>query len=254
MNGFNFERKPEQLSNALKLLLKHLDDPAPPSIYVGSVQIRQSMPQFGNENSISFLDQSIQPRIWIGNNVTVQTHYDHSENLACVVSGKRRFTLFPPDQLKNLYVGPLDFTIAGQPISMVRLEDPDFEKYPKFKHALDEAYSAELLPGDAIYVPYMWWHHVESLAPFNVLVNYWWDPALPGTGAAFFALMHAVMSVRHLPPDKREVWRAYFEHYVFEDNGDPTAHLEQWEKGVLQDMSPELASHMKHWLIQGLTR
>ena len=79
------------------------------------------------------------PRVWFGNRVTVQTHYDISSNIACVVAGRRRFTLFPPEQLVNLYVGPLEFTLAGQPISMVKLEQPDFERYPRFRQALAAA-------------------------------------------------------------------------------------------------------------------
>src|SRR3546814_4100254 len=65
------------------------------------------------------------PRVWIGNATHVSTHYDVSSNLACVVAGRRRFTLFPPDQIANLYVGPLDVTMAGQPASMVDLAAPD---------------------------------------------------------------------------------------------------------------------------------
>ncbi|MES1196488.1 MAG: cupin-like domain-containing protein [Steroidobacter sp.] len=254
MRGFNFERRPEQIGNALRLLLEHSNDSEPPAIYLGSVPIGQSMPQFAEENVVPILDQTIQPRIWIGNKVTVQTHFDHSENLACVVAGKRRFTLFPPEQLKNLYVGPLDFTMAGQPTSMVPLQNPDLEKYPNFKIALEAACSAELYPGDAIYIPYMWWHHVESLTPFNVLVNYWWDPAHPAAGAAFEALVHAIMSVKHLPPDKRMVWKGFFDHFVFEANGDPASHLALHEKGILHSMSPQLAVHIKNWLLRGLSR
>lgn len=254
MRGFNFERKPEQLSNALQLLLKHLDDAEPQAIYLGSVPIGQSMPQFGRENTVSILDSSVEPRIWIGNKVTVQTHFDISENLACVVAGKRRFTLFPPEQLENLYVGPLDFTMAGQPVSMVPLHDPDFKKYPKFKTALDAAYSVELMPGDAIYIPYMWWHHVESLSPFNVLVNYWWDTANAAAGSPFEAMVHAIMAVKSLAPEKRVVWKRYFDHYVFETEGDPATHLAANEKGILHPMSSQLAVHIKNWLLRALTR
>ena len=53
-------------------------------------------------------------------------------------------------------------TIAGQPISMVDLDDPDFERFPKFREALRHALVAELEPGDAIYIPALWWHGVQA--------------------------------------------------------------------------------------------
>jgi hypothetical protein len=254
MRGFNFERRPETVTFALDQLLQHLDDVEPPALYLGSLPASKYLPKFVAENPMPLLPSSVEPRIWIGNRVRVQTHFDASENIACVISGKRRFTIFPPDQVPNLYVGPLDFTFAGPPVSMVQMESPDFEKYPAFSKALEAAFTAELLPGDAIYIPYMWWHHVQSLAPFNVLVNYWWDPHLPFAGAPFEAMMHAIMSVRSLPPDKRAVWKQFFSYFVFEENGDPAAHLDMNQKGVMHGMSPQLATHIKNYLLHGLAR
>ena len=71
-------------------------------------------------------------------------------------------------------MGPIEFTPAGQPISMVDIEDPDFEKYPNFKDAMDEGLTATLYPGDAIFIPSLWWHQVESFGDLNILINYWW--------------------------------------------------------------------------------
>jgi len=254
MRGFNFERRPETISYILDQLVQHIDDPQPPSLYLGSVPVSKFLPQFLAENPMPLLPPSVEPRVWIGNTVRVQTHFDTSENIACVVGGRRRFTLFPPEQLRNLYVGPLDFTMAGPPVSMVQIEAPDLAKYPMFGKALDAAYTAELSPGDAIYIPYMWWHHVQSLSAINVLINYWWDPHLAFAGSPFEAMIHAIMAVRSLPPDKRAVWKEFFSQLVFEENGDPTAHLDMNEKGVMHAMSPQLAAHIKGWLLHALSR
>ena len=69
---------------------------------------------------------------------------------------------FPPDQVANLY-GAVDLTPAGQAISLVDTRKPDLEKHPDFRHAMMQAFSAELQPGDAIFIPSLWWHQVESL-------------------------------------------------------------------------------------------
>jgi len=86
--------------------------------------------------------------IWLGNRTCIAPHFDNTENLACVVGGRRRFTMFPPEQIRNLYVGPLDLTPAGQPISLVDVRNPDLSRFPRFAEALAAAEVAELAPGD----------------------------------------------------------------------------------------------------------
>jgi cupin-like protein len=254
LTGHNFERRPERIAASLEHLLSLLDAPSPPAVYVGAVPLPSSMPGFVRENVLPLIDANVAPRLWLGNRVTVQTHYDLSQNVACVVAGRRRFTLFPPEQLVNLYVGPLEFTLAGQPISMVRLHAPDLEKYPRFTQALEHAQFAELEPGDAVFVPYMWWHHVESRERFNVLVNYWWDETPAWQGSPFEALLHGLLSVRSLPPQKRDIWRVVFEHYVFQGGGDPVAHLAQRQRGIQGTASPQIADVLRAKLLQDLSR
>ena len=100
--------------------------------------------------------------------LTVAAHFDFNDNIACVAHGRRRFMLFPPEQLENLYVGPLEFTPQGVPISLVDVHNPDLARYPRFERAVAAAQVAELEAGDAIFIPYMWWHSVRSLEPFNI--------------------------------------------------------------------------------------
>lgn len=254
MRGFNFERREEPLRSALDRLLGQLDVERVPATYIESTPIAEHLPGFSQENSLALLPATVAPRIWIGNAVTTQTHFDVKDNIACVVAGRRRFTLFPPDQLPNLYVGPFDFTLSGPPVSMVSLHEPDFDRYPKFREALAHARTAELGPGDALYIPYMWWHHVVSLERFNVLVNYWWNTARTIGASPLDCLLHGVMALRDLPPAQREVWRTVFDHYVFQRNGDPMAHLAPEHRGMFGAMTPEHAKEIKAILVKILSR
>jgi hypothetical protein len=254
MKGFNFERKLETFNAALDRIFAHLDDAAPPAIYAGAVSTTECFPGFARENNLSLLDPSIVPRIWASNRVTAPTHYDMSDNIACVISGHRRFTFFPPEQLPNLYVGPLEFTPAGQPTSMVDLAAPDLARYPRFAEALAAAQTADLEPGDAVFIPNLWWHNVESLDPFNILINYWWYENMRGTGSPFAVLLHGIMSISDLPPSRREAWRRIFDHYVFQTDGQPAAHLAPEHRGMLGSMTPSLAGQIRAWLLKTLQR
>jgi hypothetical protein len=255
LKGFNFEKRRGRLGDILRSLLSLPRDGSAPYLYVGSVPAPEIFPGFEAENAMPLLDGTdAVPRIWIGNASVVSTHFDESDNIACVVAGRRRFTLFPPDQVGNLYVGPLDFTMAGQPTSMVPVREPDFDRYPRFREALDAARTADLEPGDAIYIPTLWWHNVEALEPFNILVNYWWRDVPPDTGSAFEAMVHAIPTIGHLPGYQRAAWRAMFENYVFRPNGDPAAHLPQAQRGILAESTPQLRQRIRQFLLRALSR
>ncbi len=245
LTGLNFQRDEMPLSRALAGLLELRPVARPPAIAVQSTPTSSALPGFAEANRLALVDPKTAPRIWIGNAITTATHFDMSHNIACAVAGRRRFTLFPPDQLKNLYLGPFDFTPAGPPVSMVDLARPDLERYPRFPQALAAAQIADLEPGDAIYIPYCWFHNVESLDPFTVLINYWWNEAPPLLGPPLTALVHAMASVRGLPPAERAVWREMFEHFVFEAHGDPAAHLPPDRRGPLGEMTPEHRARLR---------
>lgn len=255
MAGFNFERKRARLTDFLGYLLSRTEEEVHPSLYLGASAIAETLPGFEAANVLDILAaKPAVPRIWIGNDITVTTHFDLSDNVACVVGGRRRFIVFPPDQLPNLYIGPLDHTMAGQPASMVSATEPDLETYPRFAQALEAAEVAELEPGDAIYIPSLWWHHVDSLDPFNILVNYWWDDAPADAGSPFEAMAHGILTIASLPEHKREEWRILFDHYVFRRNGDPAAHLAPEHRGILGASTPQLRARMKQFLLRALSR
>jgi hypothetical protein len=249
MSGFNFTRHVGSIGGTLERLLALQDQPHPGAIFLESMKADDFLPDFANAHVNPLLDPSVRPRVWLGNRVKVQTHYDLLYNIACVVGGRRRFTLFPPEQVTNLYIGPFDFTPSGAPISMVPLDAPDLVRFPRFAAALANAQQAELEPGDAIYIPYAWWHHVESLTPFNVLVNYWWNDA-PKVGSPYAVLLHASLSIRGLPEDQRRVWRTMLEQFAFADPDVAMAHLPPEKRGLLGPSTRERAEEIRKILAQ----
>lgn len=249
---FNFKQGRIAISTALDRLTEQAKLARPHAVYIQSSLIKNHLPQFLADNVIDLVDESVEPRIWIGNEIKVQTHYDLYYNVACCVAGRRRFTLFPPDQLTNLYAGPLHKTLAGTPVSMASLEAPDFETYPRLRAALDVAQYAELEPGDALYIPYFWWHHVQSLTPFNVLVNFWWNPVPETSGSPYDVLLHASLVMKDMPADQLAAWKCMFDHFVFQTRGDPVAHLADQDKSAMGAMSPALRDQLMRQLIANL--
>ena len=245
MSRLNFVRASGRFEVFLRDLGQVAAMPDPPAMAVQSEDLASLLPRFVRDNRLALLPD-VPAKIWIGNRIQVGTHYDAKENVACCVAGERRFTLFPPEHIVNLYPGPFELTPAGIPVSMVDPHAPDLARYPRFAEAAQHAQSGTLQPGDAIYIPYGWWHAVESLSPVSMLVNYWWTPGQPdGIGSPYEALLHAMLAFRHLPPEQKDVWRGIIDYYVFESAGDPSAHLPPHAKGVIGPPSRGLFAQMK---------
>ncbi|MFL6734586.1 MAG: cupin-like domain-containing protein [Sphingomicrobium sp.] len=237
VTGYNFQRIMQDMRVVLQELLDTEHDHSPPTIAMQAITASDHLRGFDDDHPMPLLDRA-PPRLWIGNSAVIAPHYDLLDNIACVAVGRRRFTLFPPDQLANLYVGPIDNTPAGAPISMVDVNDPDFETYPRFAEALAHAQVAELEAGDAIFIPYMWWHGVEALERFNVLVNYWWDEhSSPELVPPRVAMMIARLAFKDMSEEQLGRWRTMFDRYIFNPADDAMEHLPDHAKGLFGKMS-----------------
>jgi hypothetical protein len=256
MAGLTFTKEPATVGAVLDRLQRAGDVPGTETIAAQAASIAEALPGFTDENRLALFEPAIQPRIWIGNRAVTATHHDMASNVAVAVAGRRRFTLFPPDQVANLYVGPFEFTPAGTPVSLVDPEAPDFDRFPRAVEAMAHARTAELAPGDAIYVPHMWWHHVRSLDPLSVLVNYWWDEAVtPQPGLApINALVHALLSFEGLPEAQRDAWRAMFDHFVFHASGDPSDHVPEARRGIRGMLTADAKTRLRRTLAQMMAR
>lgn len=240
----------------LAALAARLGDPSAPTMYLASAPVEACLTGFQDANPLRLDPAGINapPRIWIGNRTIASCHHDSMDNLACCAVGRRRFTLFPPEQVANLYPGPLEPTPGGRVVSIVDFAKPDFTRFPRLRTALAHAQSAVLEPGDAIYIPSLWWHHVEALAPFNVLVNYWWSLAPDWMPAPADALLHALWTLRDRPVREKDAWRALFDYYVFGDPGQAAQHLPRAARGSLGPLDENLARRLRAQLTDRLQR
>lgn len=254
LTGFNFQQRQTKLNNVLSSILQHSGQADAPVFYMGSTTADYCVPGLTAQNTLALDNINPLISVWLGNRSHVVAHYDVPDNIACVAAGQRRFTLFAPEQIANLYVGPLEFTPAGQPVSMVDFRQPDFARYPRFRTALQHALTAELGAGDAIFIPSMWWHQVDSLSDLNLLINYWWRQTPAYCGLPTDALLHAMLSIRDLPPAQRKIWQQQFEHYVFNANSDTAAHLPADKRGILGPMLEQTARKLRAMLLSRLNR
>lgn len=253
-SGFNFYPVHAKLNNVLdEIAAKCALDPAP-TVYVGSTTVDTCLPGFREHNDLALGARDALVSIWIGNRTRIAAHYDVPDNIAVVAAGRRRFTLFPPEQLQNLYIGPLDFTPAGQAISLVDFHQPDLQRYPKFATALQHARVADMAAGDAIFIPSMWWHHVEALDPFNVLVNYWWRQSPDYMDTPTNALMMAFLTLRDLPPAQRKAWQEIFRHYIFEADAQTAAHIPEHARNVLAPLDDAGARMLRAQILKKMNR
>lgn len=253
MTGFNCQGVKADLNLVLDKLLAHFDDLTPPTIYVASAEVNSWLPGLNQHNNAGLDALNPLTNIWIGNQSKIAAHYDVPNNLACCVVGKRRYTVFPPEQIANLYVGPMELSPGGQDISLVDFNHPDHAKFPKFKQAVAAAQVAVLEPGDALFLPSMWWHHVQGLTPFNVLVTHWWRDSPAFMGRPENALKLAILSLRNLPPAQRSAWKAIFDYYIFDHQPDDLAHIPDAVKGMLsQPLDPLAAKKIRAELLNKL--
>ncbi len=252
----NCDVRRSQLDDVLTQIAAHFDDPRPPTYYVASLLVDSCLPGFRSSNDLDFATHGVHapPSIWIGNRVIASCHYDAPNNIACCAVGRRRFTVFPPDQIGNLYPGPLQPTPGGQAVSLVEFSNPDFARFPRFRDALAHAQIAVLEPGDAIFIPSMWWHHVEALNAFNVLVNYWWSRVPADIPTPMQALYHALWTIRDRPEHEKQAWREVFDYYVFGAADRAGAHLPEPARNYLGPINETLARQLRAMLIDKLNR
>ncbi len=246
LREFTFTKRQALLGPTLDRIEALIGRPDSPTVAIQMLRLDQAMPGFVDHNPMLPLP-GIWPRLWLGGAVHTRTHNDRDHNLACVIAGRRRFVLFPPEQVSNLYVGPLD---NPPPLSLVDPEAPDLARFPRYADAVAAARVAFLEPGEALFMPRYWWHHVTSLDPYNAMVNYWWG----GGTAPNDAFLTALLAFRDLPPGERDYWREMIAAYVFAERGDVLSHIPMPLQGVLGPLSPTARAALRQQLKAALLK
>lgn len=240
---FTFTKRSRPLGETLERIGYARANPGAGYLAIQLLSLDTQMPAFVRDNVMPLIPAGARPKLWLGGPVKTQIHNDRDHNLACVIAGHRRFLLFPPEQVANLYIGPLD---NPPPLSLVDPEAPDLDTFPRFRQALDAARVAHLGPGDALLMPRYWWHHVTSRDPYNAMVNYWWGGSPAGLGDPYDAFLTALLALKALPARDRAYWQAMFEAHVFGDEG--VAHIPPTARGILGAMTPAQRTALKQRL------
>jgi hypothetical protein len=250
--GLNFQARQTPLAG----VLPHLDRAiaSGTAIAIQAAPALELLRHWREENPMPLLPDSVAPTLWLSTPARVAPHSDIHDNIACVAAGRRRFTLFPPEQIRNLYLGPLLDAPGGVPVTSANLWDPDFERHPRFAEALASASEATLEPGDAIFIPALWWHAVESLAPLNILVNYWWGGTAAQEISPYNALCHAALAISELPAEKRRQWQHYFNALVFRLEEPPGAHLPSHLADLITTPDEQQVANLMAHLARSLQR
>lgn len=259
LTGLNFKAGRVMLDAYFEDMRAHLDDAKPPSHYVGSTDVDIYFPGLRDDNDLTLnhaMFEQNPPLVsaWIGTRTVTSAHFDMSNNIACCMVGRRRFTLFPPEQIANLYPGPLEPTPGGQVVTMVDFDAPDLERYPRFAEAVAAGEVADMEPGDALFYPAMWWHHVESLDAFNVMINYWWNTSPRFMDTPMNTLLHGLLSLRDRPETEKQAWKELFNYYIFGPAEHAGAHLPEHARGDLSPMDELKARRLRATLLQRLNR
>ncbi|CAL8072283.1 unnamed protein product [Orchesella dallaii] len=113
---------------------------------------------FPNESFFSSVFRITSPHLQLW------THYDTCDNILIQIRGRKRIVFYPPTEALNLY-------LDGDKSEIVDIDNPDFERYPKFRDV--EHFEVILEEGDIVFIPALWFHNVTAL-DYSISVNVFW--------------------------------------------------------------------------------
>lgn len=258
-DGFNFSISQVPMRVFFESLRRESAAKSGTGLYIGSAELTDHFPELIGGSGLKLPGKAFEsyiPRIgiWLGNRTTASAHYDVSNNVAACLVGKRRFTLLPPGRPEAFGLGPLEPTPGGQTISMLDVRDPDLSQFPEAKALEGIAEEAVIEAGDVLIYPSMWWHQVEALDDFNVMVNYWWNELPAYIDDPMATLLHGILSLRDRPVTEKEAWRELFDYYVFGDPAVPRKNLPDHAWGALAPMDEMISRRLRKQVMRKINR
>lgn len=123
----------------------------------------------------------VEPLLWLGPAGTVSTlHFDRWHNFFVQLHGRKQWIVIPPDQGAQVYWPCEELGLPLLHWSPVDVEHPDLARHPRFAQAAPIELVVE--PGEILFMPIGWWHHVRALDA-SISVNLWWAKPLDSARA-----------------------------------------------------------------------
>ncbi|MDZ8262391.1 cupin-like domain-containing protein [Nostoc sp. ChiQUE01b] len=190
--------------------------------YLSQVDFEECFPEIvGDITYPAYLDSKPFISFWHGfstkNFTSASTlHFDRIHNIFVQVRGKKRILLFPPSNYLSFYP-PLEDSSGIGHNSKVNPDILNLELFPKFPW--EEKIEVVLQPGEMLYIPPFWWHHVTAVDE-NISLSFWYDVKIQD----FFSQKNMLKVFLNIAP-----------HYLYHaiSSGESLMHTMNFFKGII---------------------
>ncbi|MEH2354885.1 cupin-like domain-containing protein [Nostoc sp.] len=145
--------------------------------YLYQVDFEEYLPEIvGDITDPGYLNRNPLVQFWFGYSSkdftsTTALHFDAAHNTFVQIRGRKRILLFPPSNYLSFYPPLKDNSGFGHH-SKVNPDIPNLELFPKFPW--EEKIEVILQPGEMLYIPPFWWHHVTAVDE-NISLSFFYD-------------------------------------------------------------------------------
>ena len=134
-----------------------------PKGYLSVFRVFDAFPDLRKDVDFSLLSQfklKNTAKGWIGPAGTVTGyHVDWGDNVLAQICGRKEVRLVAPEDTKYMY--PSKRFDQGTMSSEMDVDNLDADRFPLFAKATE--YRVIVQPGEMLFIPRGWWHHVRSL-------------------------------------------------------------------------------------------